>query len=144
METICGTAVRVNGKGVLLRGPSGSGKSDLALRLIDRGGLLIADDYVAAEGGADHVLLAPPKAIAGFIEVRGAGLVRIDHVSDVPLVLVVGLVPDGQVERLPEPDEATILGHKLPLLRLEGLTPSAPVKVEMVLAAVSGELELMR
>ena len=144
METVRGTAVRVNGRGVLLRGPSGSGKSDLALRLIDRGGLLISDDYVATQGGAEQVFLKPPEAIAGLIELRGAGLAKIDYVSEVPLVLVVELVPDGQVERLPEPDEAVILGHKLPLLRLEGLTPSAPVKLEMAVAVASGELELVR
>ena len=144
MEKIQATAVAVNGKAVLLRGPSGSGKSDLALRLIDRGARLIADDYVTAAENSGQVMLAPPAAIAGMLELRGAGLAKIDYAADVPLALVVDLVPDGEVERMPEPEETSICGARVPVMKLEGLQPSAPIKVEMALAAIAGGLELAR
>ena len=144
MENIQATAVAVNGKGVLLRGPSGSGKSDLALRLIDRGAILIADDTVAADPQSGNVSLAPPAAIAGMLEVRGAGLAKFDHAADVPLALVVDLVPGGKVERMPEPRETSICGCKVPVIKLDGLQPSAPIKVEMALAAIAGGLELVQ
>jgi HPr kinase/phosphorylase len=144
MEIIQATAVAVNGKGVLLRGPSGSGKSDLALRLIDRGAVLVADDGVAAEPQADHVSLAPPAPIAGMLELRGIGLAKLDYTADVPLALVVDLAAGTELDRLPERQETTICGCPVPALTLDGLQPSAPLKVEMALAAVTGGLDLVR
>lgn len=138
------TAVAVNGKGVLLRGPSGSGKSDLALRLIDRGAALIADDYVTAEKTSGAVTLAPPDTIAGLLELRGTGVAKIAYSSDVPLALVVDLVPSDDVERMPEPAETAICGWMVPLMRLDGFDASAPIKVEMTLAAIQGDVELVR
>jgi HPr kinase/phosphorylase len=138
------TAVAVNGKGVLLRGPSGSGKSDLALRLIDRGATLIADDIVAAEIVPGAVKLAPPDSIAGMLELRGAGVAKIAYEEDVPLALVVDLVAGGDVERMPEPAETAICGASVPLMRLDGFDASAPIKVEMALAATQGDAELVR
>jgi HPr kinase/phosphorylase len=142
--SIPATAVAVNGKGVLLRGPSGSGKSDLALRLIDRGAGLIADDIVAAEVISGKVVLTPPDSIAGMLELRGAGLAKFPYSSDVPLALVVDLVRSGDVERMPEPEETSICGASVPLMRLDGFEPSAPIKVEMALAAICGDAELVR
>jgi serine kinase of HPr protein (carbohydrate metabolism regulator) len=138
------TAVAVNGKGVLLRGASGSGKSDLALRLIDRGAALIADDYVTADMVSGAVQLTPPDAIAGMLELRGAGVAKIPFEKDVPLALVVDLVRPDDVERMPEPAEATICGASVPLIRLHGFDASAPIKVEMMLAATQGDVELVR
>ncbi len=143
-QNIPATAVAVNGKGVLLRGASGSGKSDLALRLIDRGAALIADDYVTAKMVSGAVKLAPPYTIAGMLELRGAGVAKIDYSSDVPLALVVDLVHGKDVERMPEPAETTICGASVPLMRLHGFDASAPIKVEMTLAATQGDLELVR
>ena len=144
MENIRATAVAVNGKAVLLCGPSGSGKSDLALRLIDRGAQLIADDCVTAVEISGQVMLAPPAAIAGRLELRGAGLAKIDYAADVPLALIVNLIPGGEVERMPEPEEWSICGARVPAMKLDGLQPSAPIKVEMALAAIAGGLELVR
>ncbi len=144
MEDIPATAVAVNGKGVLLRDPSGSGNSDLALRLIDRGAALIADDIVAAEMDRGAVTLAPPDTIAGMLELRGAGVVKITYEKDVPLALVVDLVQSGDVERMPEPAQTDICGASVPLIRLDGAQPSAPIKVEMALAAILGGVELVR
>ncbi|MBT3883183.1 MAG: aldolase [Rhodospirillaceae bacterium] len=138
------TAVAVNGMGVLLRGPSGSGKSDLALRLIDRGAQLIADDYVTAGETSGAVMLTPPATIAGMLELRGAGVAKFAYETNVPLALVVDLVRSEDVERMPEPEETTICGAPVPLMKLNGFDASAPIKVEMTLAAITGDLEMVQ
>jgi len=126
------TAVSIDGRGVLLLGASGAGKSDLALRLIDRGAKLIADDRVDMIGDATKVMLSAPERIAGLIEVRGLGIVRFAYVA-APLLLCVELVAAEAVERLPKPDAELFCGHKVPLVRLAPFDVSAPIKVELAL-----------
>lgn len=130
--TIHGTAVSKDGAGVLLVGPPGSGKSDLALRLIDRGALLIADDRVIATPGAEGLLLSAPETIAGLLEVRGVGILPAPHVPAAPARLVVDLREPP--ERLPEREMRDVAGVSLPLLRLSSFEVSAAVKVEWALA----------
>ena len=129
-------AVR-QGVGVLLLGQPGCGKSDLLLRLIDRGFGLVADDQVLVEAGQ----AAPAPALAGMIELRGIGLLRMDHVAPVPLGLVVAL--DGTVaglapaaERLPEPRMHPVLG--LPMLRIAPFAASAAFQTEIALDCILG------
>src|SRR5437588_5560986 len=88
-----GTAVAIDGRGVLLRGPSGSGKSDLALRLIDAGARLVADDQTELRRDGDAIIARAPPTIAGMIEVRGLGIVRIEALPAAPVALLVDLVP---------------------------------------------------
>lgn len=134
LPTIHATAVLLDGAGVLLVGPSGSGKSDLALRLIDRGALLIADDRVAVDALGGELLLSAPPTIAGLLEVRGVGIVRLAHSRQpVPARLLVDL--SGPGARLPEPETRAIAGVALPLLRLAAFDASAPVKLAWALAA---------
>jgi len=124
--------VAIGGRGVLIAGRSGSGKSDLALRLIDRGAMLVSDDYtrVRAENG---VLVAePPVTIAGRIELRGVGIVEQPYLAGVQVALLIDL--DLAPERLPEPRRREIEGVALPVIGLVGLEPSAPIKVEAALA----------
>src|SRR5436190_12146788 len=96
-------ALRANGqwRAVLLRGPSGAGKSDLALRLIEAGARLVADDqtHLVRKGGT--LMATPPAALAGLIEVRGVGIVKLGRnrlLARAPLALLVDLVAPGQVE----------------------------------------------
>ncbi len=110
---------------MLLTGPSGSGKSDLLLRLLDRGFSLVADDRVDILDG----VASPPANLAGLLEVRGLGIVRLAHVAHARLVLVVGL--GGAVVRLPEPVRHPIL--QLPLIAIEARHASAPAIVELAL-----------
>ena len=134
-----GTTVAIGGRGVLLRGPSGSGKSDLALRLIDAGGQLVADDQGHLWREGDSILVRSPKPIAGLIEVRGIGIMRVDSLPVARLALIADLVAPQHVERLPEPRSETIFGVAIPLVALAPFEASAPAKVRLALAAIAGE-----
>jgi len=133
------TCVVVDGRGVLLRGPSGSGKSDLALRLIDGGARLVADDGVELRREGERLLarLPPtaPDSVRGRIEVRGLGILPAPAVAETSLDLVIDLVAADAVERLPEPMTAELLGFALPLLRLCAQEPSAAAKVRLAVRA---------
>lgn len=138
------TCVAIDGKGVLLRGPPGSGKSDLALRLIDGGARLIADDGVELRRPGDQVIAtfpsAAPQSLRGKIELRGVGIAPVPSIAEVPLSLVVDLVSPDSVERLPEPATVELLGVTLPLLRLTALEPSAAAKLRLVVRAGPGSI----
>jgi len=136
VSPIHGTAVAIGGQGVLLLGPSGSGKSDLAIRLIDRGARLVADDYVLAEAEGGLLRLAPPPAIAGLLELRGVGLLRLPALADVVAALVVDLARPP--ERLPEERHIMVAGVALPTIGLAAFEASAPIKVERALARLAG------
>ena len=131
-ETVHASCVAIAGRGVLIAGRSGSGKSDLALRLIDRGAVLVSDDYTLVAYAGGQLLGSAPGTIAGKIEVRGVGLVELDAVSNVPICLLVDL--DRVPDRLPEGDERTRLaGVDLPTIGLAALEASAPIKLEYAL-----------
>ena len=129
------TAVAIDGLAVLLRGASGSGKSDLALRLIDAGARLVADDQSELCRQGDSVIVRAPAAIAGLIEVRGIGIMRLDALAEAPVVLVVDLLPSEKIERLPVPHSETILGLTLPLIRIAPFDASAVAKLRLALRA---------
>ncbi len=122
---IHGSCASRGGSGVLLIGPPGSGKSDLLLRLLDRGFSLVADDRVEIVDG----LARPPQALAGLLEVRGLGIVRLAHVAQTSLALVVTL--GAAAVRLPEPTRHPILG--LPQIAVEAHHASAPAIVDLAL-----------
>jgi HPr kinase/phosphorylase len=119
--------------GVLLRGPSGAGKSDLALRLIDRGARLVADDRVDLDRHGGRVRARAPAALAGLMEIRGLGIVRMPFATETEVALVVDLVPRGEVERLPEEQTAKMLGANVRLVALDPFDGSAPLKVTIAL-----------
>jgi serine kinase of HPr protein (carbohydrate metabolism regulator) len=127
------TCIALGASGVLIRGPSGSGKSDLALRLIDDGAALVADDQVDVRAEDGALVAAAPEAIAGLIEVRGVGIVRVPQTGPVPVALVVDLVGREAVERLPGATSVALEGIDLPRIALCPFEASAPVKVRLAL-----------
>lgn len=133
MDQMHATTVAVDGHGVFLLGPSGSGKSDLALRLIDDGARLVADDRTVLTMEDGQILASPPAAIAGKMEVRGFGIVPMPFEKSVPLALVVKLVARDEVPRLPEPMSMEIEGRALPMVLLHAQDASAVAKVNVIL-----------
>ncbi|CAA7623393.1 HPr kinase/phosphorylase [Magnetospirillum sp. SS-4] len=142
MLLVHATTVEIAGQGVMIRGPSGGGKSDLALRLIDGGAVLVADDQTRLSTQGDRIVARAPDAIAGLLEIRGLGIVSVPHRAWAPLALVVDLVADGGVERLPEPSLAHLLGLPVPRMDLVPFHASAAAKVR--LAILSAKRDIMR
>jgi HPr kinase/phosphorylase len=118
------------GEGVLLLGPPGAGKSDLVLRLLQCGFMLVADDRVEIEDG----WAKPPARLAGLLEVRGLGIVRLPYLASARLRLAVDLWPGG--ERLPGPARHPALG--LPLVAIDATSPSAAERVALALDCALG------
>ena len=134
-ETVHASTVAIDGRAVLIMGASGSGKSDLALRLIDRGAALVSDDYTLLKRQGAQLVASAPATIAGRIEVRGVGIVTLPHVADVPVALIV--VVDGLPARLPERETRVLAGVALPVVTLAGFEGSAPAKVAHALAVLA-------
>jgi serine kinase of HPr protein (carbohydrate metabolism regulator) len=144
MQKLRGTCVAIDGNGVLLRGPSGSGKSDLALRLIDDGAELVADDYTEVDLVEGQVIASAPAAIAGLLEVRGVAIVRLPRRSAVPLIAVIDIVPPETVERLPVAATVEIHGAVLSHFRLYPFEASAAAKVRLAARLAARGIMAMR
>ena len=131
-EHVHASTVAIDGRAVLITGPSGSGKSDLALRLIDRGFILVGDDRTIVRRDGERLVASAPARIAGKLEVRGIGIVEMESVSDVSVALIVELA--SEIERLPEDNRTSaILGVSLPLVSIDATAASAPSKVALAL-----------
>jgi serine kinase of HPr protein (carbohydrate metabolism regulator) len=143
MVLVHGTSVELSGLAVLLRGPSGAGKSDLGLRLIDGGGRLVADDQTRLEVVDGALVASAPETIAGLMEVRGLGVLPVPSTGPTRLALVVDLVAPDRVERLPDPQSATFLGHSVPLLRLSPFESSTPAKLRLAMLSLSAGQDIM-
>ncbi|HEY7005334.1 MAG TPA: HPr kinase/phosphatase C-terminal domain-containing protein [Sphingomicrobium sp.] len=131
-ETLHASTVAREGRAVLITGPSGSGKSDLALRLIDSGFTLVSDDQTIVKRDGDRLLADAPPTIAGKLEVRGIGILEVDHAGDIPVALIVELASD--IPRLPDDTrERVLLGLSLPLISIDAMTASASSKVAVAL-----------
>ena len=131
-ETIPASTVALDGRAVLITGPSGSGKSDLTLRLLDRGFVLVSDDQTIVRKIGARLLASAPPTIKGKLEIRGVGIVDMDNVEDVPVALVVELT--SEIQRLPDDSrERPVLGIKVPLISVDAMTASAASKVALAL-----------
>lgn len=134
------TCIDLDGTGILMRGPSGSGKSDLALRLIDGGASLVSDDYVSLSGGDGGLRASAPEAIRGVMEVRGLGLIALAHARSSVIGLVVDLVDRSAVPRLPESDRIELDGITVDRIHLAPFEASAAAKVRLALRATREDI----
>ena len=144
MIQVHGTCVELEGVACLLRGPPGSGKSDLALRLFDHGARLVADDQVVLKHAGDRVIASAPPDFSGAIEVRGIGVVRLEGTAEAPLGLVVDLVSAAEVERMPETGSCEYLGITVPLIALAPFEASAAAKVRLAVRIGTGSIMPVR
>lgn len=131
--------------GILIRGKPGSGKSELALRLIDAAGfgggdtalraMLVADDQTLLMRGGNVLIASAPAVLAGLIELRGQGIVRLPHLASVRLSLVADLRDAHEIERLPDERllATEIAGVTLPRIVLDRAQPAAPAIIRMIL-----------
>ena len=141
MSQIHATAIAVDEQGILFRGPSGAGKSDLALRMIEQGSQLISDDRVELIKKGKELLAFAPNTIEGLLEIRHVGIIKLQNLEATPIKMVVDLVSPEKLERMPEPQNTTIEGVELPLVRLSAFEHSAPAKVSLSLAIALGHIE---
>lgn len=126
-----GTAVVHRGTGLLVRGASGSGKSLLAARLVLAGAVLVGDDRLALERRGDAIFAAPVPPLEGLIELRGRGLLRLDHAAEARIDALVDIVPWRALERMPE--EAALRGE---LLGVELARQPVPDRLDHALVLV--------
>ena len=126
------TSVVIEDLGVLIRGKSGIGKSDLALRLIDSGATLISDDLTICKKTGDYLYLYPHSETKGLLEVREIGIMTVPYVENIKLTLVVELV-DEKFERIPGIMSCNILGVKFPKIKIFGKSSSAVAKIKIKL-----------
>ena len=131
------TVVAIDGKATLLRGPPGAGKSDLALRLIDEGADLVADDQAELWRAGNLLCVRAPAAIAGLIEIRGMGILRLEALGEAPLAMCVDLLPLAKIERFPQRRFEEVLGVAVPLIALSAFEASAAAKLRVALRAFS-------
>ena len=127
-----GSCVSKNGDGILLVGPPGAGKSDLVLRLLARGFELVADDQVDIADG----IASCPAELAGLLEARGLGIVRLPYQARTRLALIVDL--DAPADRLPHPRQHPAL--RLPVVHIDAAAASAPEKVALALDCALGRV----
>jgi serine kinase of HPr protein (carbohydrate metabolism regulator) len=131
-ETVHASTVALDGRAVLITGPSGSGKSDLALRMLDRGFTLVSDDQTIVKKDGSRLIASAPPTIAGKLEIRGIGIVEIQRSENVPVALIVELT--SEIQRMPDDSrERPILGVRVPLITIDAMTASAPSKVAIAL-----------
>lgn len=133
---IHGTCVAVGSIGVLLMGKSGSGKSDIALRLLSRGATLVADDQVILKREDNKLIANVDDAIRGLLEVRGVGLVRYPIACNTPVRLVVVLDDRSEIEQVPNPQTYSQHGVQIPQITLHGHDASTPDKILAALHAM--------
>jgi len=132
LKRIHSTSVVIDDNGVLILGDSGSGKSDLALRLIDNGATLISDDISICRKNSNNIYLYCPPEIKGLLEVREIGIITVPFVERIKLRLVVNLKSNNN-ERFPKDNSFRILGIKIPIINIEGKNSSAVAKIKVKL-----------
>ena len=127
------TCVAISGRGLLIEGPAGSGKSSLALALIDRGARLVGDDGVLLECQGHTLTACPHPNTRGLIEVRNLGLVPMACVESVVVCLLI-VLDDAAPRYIDEPDYIDLLGASVPSVMLAPQASTLHIKAELALA----------
>ena len=137
LQNIHGTSIALEENGVLIVGFSGSGKSDLALRLIDSGATLICDDQTICKKVENEIFLFAQEKICGLIEVRGLGLIKVPYVENIKLKMIVKL-KEGVDERFPLKNlKKKIFGIAIPMIEISAKQISAEAKVKLMLYEIN-------
>ncbi|MBO42395.1 MAG: hypothetical protein CMM28_01595 [Rhodospirillaceae bacterium] len=132
-KSVHGTVIAIDGNGLLLQGKSGSGKSDLALRFLEVGARLVADDQAILRVANGQVFAEAPPQLFGRLEIRGIGIVDVPVIPKVCVSMVVLLRPKNEIERLPESDSMEILGVTVPVIFISAFEASAVAKIRFAI-----------
>ena len=127
------SCVAIDGRAILIEGAPGSGKSSLALALIDRGAVLVGDDGVMLEAVGGRLLASPHPNIAGLLEVRNLGLIAYPTIERVAVALVIALDPDAP-RFIEDAEIVERAGIMLPQVRLWPDSPVLALRAELALA----------
>lgn len=133
MDVFQATGVAVKGRAVLVAGPPGSGKSGLALSLIDRGAILIGDDGVCVQAEGAALIAAPHPRTRGLIEVRNLGLVELPVLDRAPVALLI-MFDSAAPRFIDEAETTTIAGIPIPMVRLWPGGDGLALKAELALS----------
>ena len=139
-EQVHATCIGLEGIGLLLRGPSGTGKSDLAFRMMEHNSKLIADDCVNLFLKNGVLMAQAPYSLRGLLEVRGVGIIEVPYENNICVFGVINLVDSNQVQRLPNHQMETLLGIEVPSYQLNPWEISAIAKVRLVRNLISGSI----
>ena len=139
MTCLYASCVEWDHTGILICGGSGSGKSDLALRLIDAGAELVADDRPIVENRDGRLIATCPDLIKGLIEVRGIGIVEQPFIRETTVLLKINLRPAAEIERLPAPETELIENVPVSVFNLDAFESSAVAKVKMMARIVGNK-----
>lgn len=144
MVLLYSSCVELKGAGILICGESGSGKSDLSLRLIEQGATLVSDDQTALEKNENGELKASaPKALEGFLEVRGLGIVSMPFLRKTTVKLKINLCPSSEINRMPIPAAERIEAVNIPVIQIDAVEPSAVAKIKLALSIQNGERKII-
>lgn len=144
MTTTHASCVAVNGTGILIRGASGAGKSRLVHKILLAApvhgftAMLVADDRVALTVRSGRVIASPPDTLKGLIEVWGLGIARLPYLEEAPVGLVIDLMEQGEIPRMPDTIQSTISLQGVTLPRAFALTPEGSLEVLLILIGQSG------
>ena len=139
------SCIAIDGQAVLIRGPSGSGKSALALRMIDRGADLVADDQCEIWVEREQLWARAPENLSGLLEVRGLGIIRIAAMAKAPVRLVADMKDADDIDRLPAQQHIDLEGIRCAWLAVDPNTPQADAVLRIALqTATTDEVELTR
>lgn len=133
-DQIHATCVAIDGAGILLRGPAGAGKSDLALRLMDEGAMLVADDRVDLKITDGQLIASPPDNLAGLFEARGVGIMRLSYLPSAPVHLLVDLMSRDNVPRLPDALSENFGDTDIRVIALDPFDVSSTAKIRLALS----------
>ena len=131
MINIHASCVEYQGKGILILGAPGFGKSDLCLKMIlNHGATLVSDDRVDLQKKEDEVFAAAPENISGLLEARGVGILRLPCLKKIKIFAVVQIIPEEEkLERLPQNEVYELMSVSLPLLKIKKFDPSGIEKI---------------
>lgn len=143
MPVVYASCVEFSATGVLICGASGTGKSDLCLRLIDAGARLVSDDQTIIENKDRRLIASCPQNLRGLMEVRGIGIIETPFIPETQIHLKLILRNADEIERMPLPETENLEGVQIPVFHLNPFEVSAIAKLKTFLSVLKGQRKVV-